>query len=522
LQTRRPLPEVPLAVAVAVAAVAMYTGNNGVAAAGYNLRASTATGFNTAAYFEGNAGAQGASSAGPRSYPNPITKRPSTTHSVSTATRARDLLAPDDLFFRLLALERQVDERVHRRQAEIAASTFKAGKLKRPLRIYVSSSWNEEITVMGGSALSSASASMESVGEAGNSSSASVSASWILRIEGRIDGSLGSNATAPAAASGPQSRSRSGTPVAANANAAAAASASAGPGTGLKFTHFLKSLLVELIDVGNDARVVEVIEWNRTLCQTPGELSSDGFEIKRSVSSTDCSANLLARIHMQFAFAPERFQVAPGLAALLNLAPEALVTRPQVVLALWQYIKLHKLQESDEKKIINNDAALAALFACPKMNFSDIPVLMEPFLLPPAPLVVEWPVRPAAAEELGVHPQVFEIDVDVDGATRPFPALATASSALARDLAVYDARIRELLDAIASSQQSVRLFSAFAAEPTATATHLLQRLAADYETIVGDVPVALDELQDARFYQGEAVEQAVSEFLAINPRHLQF
>jgi len=281
-----------------------------------------------------------------------------------------------------------------------------------------------------------------------------------------------------------------------------------------KFTQFLKSMVVELVDA--EGALLESVEWSRFASSVA---ESEGFEIRRASAQSRVHS---ARINLQFNFTPERFELAPALNVLLGL--QGLQTRPQVVLALWQYIKLHKLQESDEKKIINNDAALQGLFGVARMSFSDIPVLMEPFLLPPQPLSIQYCLRPDASTNTPtdcghVYPLVFEVDVDLE----PVKGGASAfTPAVTRDLLAHDARLRELLDAISVSQQTAGLFASFAAAPASTATQLLQRMAADYETVVGDVPATLAELQSSEFYCSEAIEQAATEFLALNPRYLQF
>ena len=331
---------------------------------------------------------------------------------------------------------------------------------------------------------------------ASSAPSSTESSAWILRVEGRLETpaptASNSSSNLPSASS---SRSKMPVPGAPNT----------------KFSHFLKSLLVE--------HGSETVEWTRQGALNTPAVNCDGFEIKRPCQDPSSLGDLEFKIHLQFNFAPERFKLAPELAALLGNNSSQLVTKPAIVLALWQYIKLHKLQESDEKKIINNDAALQKLFKCAKMSFSDIPVLMEPFLLPPEPLVI--PFRLRSDQDLSVSPVVLEVEVEVDD-PKQGPPRSLLPPSTARDLAFHESRIRELLDAMHASRNNCALLQAFAQDPLATAQRLLQATCRDYETILGDVPVTLDELRRSEFYQSEAIEQAVSEFLSLNPRYLSF
>lgn len=397
-------------------------------------------------------------------------------------------------------MERQIDEKILKKQNEIAASSFRSNKLRRSLKVYVSNSFSEAETT---SSTASGFSSLTSIGNASNenlpgmvvdtsSSTTGNSGCWILRIEGKIDQTglnpSGSNSSSAAAAAAQMSKS------------------SQRPQAPKKFSNYLKSLIVEFAD--------ETVEWNKFSTTSP--LCSDGFEIKRPVPLNLLSSNtweIPSKIHLQFDFLPERFRLAPALANLLNLT---LATRPAIIVALWQYIKLHKLQESDEKKIINNDAALQDLFNVVRMSFSDIPVLVEPYLLPPEPVTISYQIK--NRQELNVLEQCFELEVDIDdpkSASRTF-----LPTNLFRDLNFYEGRLKELIEALHASKINQKLLDSFAQNPIKTCQKLLKTCSKDFETLVGDLPVTLDELRSADFYENEIVAEAVTEFLALNPRFL--
>lgn len=403
------------------------------------------------------------------------------------------------MFFKLCDMERQIDEKIVKKQNEIAASSFRSGKLRRNLKIYVSNTFSEG-EQFSNSNLSSLAGSSEDIHQLNNGSASSGGGGggscWILRIEGKIDmGSLSAVSSGSLAGSKSHSHSRSN-------------SALPGVVSVKKFSQYLKCLVVEF-EGG------EVIEWNKLSASS--EVNCDGFEIRRPCGGSDLSGGLpKCQIHLQFDSCPEKFRLAPALANLLNLP---LATRPAIVVALWQYIKLHKLQESDEKKIINNDSALQGLFGVARMSFSDIPVLIEPYLLPPEVVTISYALR--SRNELNVLEQVFELEVDVED-----PKIGMGKSFLpanfARDLNFYEGRIRELLEALHSSQTNFHLLDSFATDPIGTSQKLLKAASRDYETLVGDTPVSLDELRSAAFYDSEGVGEAVNDFLALNPRFLQF
>jgi SWI/SNF-related matrix-associated actin-dependent regulator of chromatin subfamily D len=63
-------------------------------------------------------------------------------------------------------------------------------------------------------------------------------------------------------------------------------------------------------------------------------------------------------------------------------------TRPVIINALWQYIKIHKLQDNQEKEFINLDKYLRQIFECDRIRFSEIPNKLHMFCMPPDPIII--------------------------------------------------------------------------------------------------------------------------------------
>ena len=69
----------------------------------------------------------------------------------------------------------------------------------------------------------------------------------------------------------------------------------------------------------------------------------------------DTRAKIILRVDHQ----PERYKLSPGLSSLLGMDLE---TRPRVIAALWQYVKLHELLDADDATTVVLDGRLHALF----------------------------------------------------------------------------------------------------------------------------------------------------------------
>lgn len=353
-----------------------------------------------------------------------------------------------EMYQKLVDFERELDWKITRKQTQIADAAFKVSKVKRILKVYVSHY-------------------SENQPGFGVAPSADTPPSWTLRIDARLEsyGRQGRSTTRP-------------------------------------FSHFLRSLVVEMEATGegddeNEKTGPSVVEWHKTA--TLGE--TDGFEIRR-VGAVDVPVRILLRLDYQ----PDRFRLSPELASVVDLE---LATRPQVVLALWQYIKLHRLQESEERKVVNNDKVLQQVFGVDKMTFSEIPARLDPHLLPPEPIELHYTVAVGRAEGSAI----WDIDVELDDPARPRP-IAANLVAQQREIALLEQKITEVVSALRAAAVHERVLRAFAADPVACVGKLVAAQCADQEVALGEPPITVDDLSRAQNFDGEDIERAVSLFIA--------
>ena len=131
-----------------------------------------------------------------------------------------------------------------------------------------------------------------------------------------------------------------------------------------KFSSFLKSIVVEL-DRSNDLYPEgNIIEWRRPLPMPhqpvaaipqppPQVVEFDGFEFERKGD-----VDVMCTIKIERNETPDRYRLSPQLAELLDTKED---TRAGIVMGLWEYVRKHKLQDPDERRTINCDAALGAV-----------------------------------------------------------------------------------------------------------------------------------------------------------------
>lgn len=262
------------------------------------------------------------------------------------------------------------------------------------------------------------------------------------------------------------------------------------------FSTFFKSVIVQL------GLEDDMVEWHKTK-DTP---ESDGFEIKRMGTN-----DLNARIYLKLDYQPEKYRPSPALAAILDLE---LVTKPAAILAVWQYIKMHKLQESDEKKIISNDALLKNVFKCDKMTFSEIPLRIDSHLLPPESIELEYLISLDRLE----GSSTWEVEVEIDDMTKPRPVAANVMSQQ-REIGLLDQKIHECSLALKGSLINLKVLEEFASDPIACIHKLMEAHVRDQEIVSGHEPhITLGDLLKPGTFDTEEMEKTIALFLTKNWR----
>ena len=133
-----------------------------------------------------------------------------------------------------------------------------------------------------------------------------------------------------------------------------------------KFTSFIKSLHIQL-DPSLYPNEDGFIEWTKVHLSA----ETDGFEVKRKlVPIQDSTAVVDAKIFLQIDHGCDKFTLSPALQAIVNKQYDS---KPQLIMGIWQYVKMHKLQDSEDKRVIRCDETLKAAFEKDSITFSALP-----------------------------------------------------------------------------------------------------------------------------------------------------
>lgn len=118
----------------------------------------------------------------------------------------------------------------------------------------------------------------------------------------------------------------------------------------LKMTRFVKK-----VDIAFDKEQADFpnLEWSRdTHSKELGE--KDGIEILREGNK---ELNLTILIYINHS--PKQYKVKPELSSVIGIKQ---CTRFQAISALWEYIKVNRLQDQQDRQIVNCNKELQAVF----------------------------------------------------------------------------------------------------------------------------------------------------------------
>ncbi|XP_041421622.1 SWI/SNF-related matrix-associated actin-dependent regulator of chromatin subfamily D member 3 isoform X6 [Xenopus laevis] len=206
-----------------------------------------------------------------------------------------------------------------------------------------------------------------------------------------------------------------------------------------KFSSFFKSLVIELDKdlYGPDNHLVE---WHRT----PSTQETDGFQVKRP-GDVSVRCTLLLMLDYQ----PPQFKLDPRLARLLGLHTQ---TRAVIIQALWQYIKINKLQDCHDKEYITVDKYFQQIFDCPRLKFSEIPQRLTNLLLPPDPIVINHIISVDPIDQKKTA--CYDIDVEVEDPLKSQMSSFLLSTANQQEISSLDNKI--MTDVVGNPEQERR------------------------------------------------------------------
>ncbi|KAI6002430.1 SWI/SNF complex 60 kDa subunit [Pisolithus orientalis] len=255
-----------------------------------------------------------------------------------------------------------------------------------------------------------------------------------------------------------------------------------------KFSTFIKRMIVELDRDPNlypDGNILGgKLSWPRAQGVQP---ALDGFTIRRT---GDQPTRIRVIIHLEQT--PEQYKVSPELGNVLGIKEES---RIGVIQTLWNYIKIHGLQDKVDRRRIKADDHLRPIFGGDTVVFQQLPELVNRYLMPPDPVVLHYTINPMVPPP--ERPQAWDIEDST------------------QDLSKLDDEIALLTQSLHNAHTKRVFLQSFAEDPTKFIQNWLESQSRDLESILGSGPsegatIRAEELRRSDFFRLPWVEEAVA------------
>lgn len=280
-----------------------------------------------------------------------------------------------------------------------------------------------------------------------------------------------------------------------------------------RFSSFFTSIIVELEQTEEPIEGGNIIEWHEprqppnAAVAAAANIEFDVFDVKRKGDQ-----NLKAKIMLQLKEYPDKFKLSPPLAKMLALDEE---TKPGVVIALWQYIKFHKLQDSDEKRSIRCDAAFKELFGLETVTFPQLMELLNKHLMQREPITIDYEIRVDQENTMG--DAIYDFEIEVDDPVRAEMAKVLENWYSNQDeIMQIDEQIALTVESLNSSRMKRDFFQSMADNPVDFINKWTESQSRDLRLISSVRGFNEEEVRKSSFYDDDLLGQSVELFLAQN------
>eukprot|EP01102_Stenamoeba_stenopodia_P005692 TRINITY_DN16433_c0_g1_i1.p1 TRINITY_DN16433_c0_g1~~TRINITY_DN16433_c0_g1_i1.p1 ORF type:complete len:432 (+),score=110.78 TRINITY_DN16433_c0_g1_i1:52-1347(+) len=376
---------------------------------------------------------------------------------VSQTVEKNPEVIPESLLFtQLQDMEKKMDYYIARKQIELG-ETFRArtNRVIRTIRLNISNTYDNQIATYhldykADSALKDP-------------------PSWTLRIDGTVLDTAQLVAASPSKAPVPHVPQKR------------------------KFSSFFNKVTIIL-----DPKIEDnIIEWHKpvTGCEV------DGFEIKRA-----CNFPSTAIIQLHIDYNPPRFKLSQSLSQVLNVHTE---TRTRVIVLMWQYIKLHRLVDPDDKRQVLLNEPLKKLFGCDKTAFTSLPDMLREHLGPADPIEFTYQIRTSG--DTSTFDQTYQIHIEEDD--DPILQQLNLSPARKKEVVTLDEVISRSIVSVHDHAKKREFMYAFATDPINFINTLVMNQIRDIKLARSEEAREAEDERHSYFFNQPYTLEAVARFL---------
>ncbi|KAI0009334.1 putative SWI-SNF complex subunit [Xylariaceae sp. FL0662B] len=251
-----------------------------------------------------------------------------------------------------------------------------------------------------------------------------------------------------------------------------------------RFSHFFKALSVDF--PRNQKGVDQSVEWKKperagVSTNLPAAADFDELTFKRSGDE-----NLNITINLFRHEEPERYAISPELEDVVDMSE---ATRQDIVMGIWEYIKLMGLQEDEDKRTFRCDDLLRRAFGIESGSIPQLHDYITPHLQPLPPVKLPYTIRLDEEFHKDPQPTVYDVRVAVDDPLREkmVSFLNNAGYAnMLKEVASLDDQLAILVQAIHVSKAKHAFLTSLSEDPATFVRNWLSSQNRDLEVIMGE------------------------------------
>ncbi|MCJ1473706.1 SWI/SNF complex component snf12 [Lambiella insularis] len=254
-----------------------------------------------------------------------------------------------------------------------------------------------------------------------------------------------------------------------------------------KMSHFFKTIIVEYDRNKNlQPENAGYIEWKKPPVppNTPNPLAAADFDYlefeRKSDENINCTINLYRDEN------PERFAVSKELAEIIDVEE---ATRERVVTGIWEYAHAMHLQQDEEKRLIQCDERLRAVFKQDTIFFPHLTDIIVQHLSPLPPIKLPYTIRVDPEYHAAPSQTIYDILIPAEDTLRTRMLAITrnpAYPATLSQIADLDKQLALIVQAITDSKAKHAFFTSMSKDPKTFVKRWISSQKRDLEIILGE------------------------------------
>lgn len=275
------------------------------------------------------------------------------------------------------------------------------------------------------------------------------------------------------------------------------------PGQRYRFSHFFKALTVDFDQPTASGRLpvdTTSIEWKKPERTPAGSNLPASADFDELTFKRHGDENVNITINLYRHEDPERYELSPELSDVIDMSE---ATRQEAVAGLFEYIKLMKLQEDDEKRNFRCDELLQKLIGRESGHIPQLNEYVTPHLRPLPPIKLPYTIRVDQEFHSALDapkPTIYDIRVSVDDPLRskhlvPFIHNPSYAQTL-REIHQLDESLAVLIQAVGDSKAKHTFLTSMATDPVGFVKNWLSSQKRDLEVIMGEATRAGAAVED--------------------------